>query len=212
MILDLTKAKISKMVLEQIANYYRSRFEPKKSMLEMLELFNDDALTAAYKAFCEKEIDQLGRFFEWRMGEYFHDKIGVQTVKFRDKIVGKDGVPYEIDVAGYDKRGNLIIICECKSREGSPSKEDITKWLAATKQIAKAPIGRSLSKSCFASTSPYTEDVIKLVKGECGVDGTMKLNIFLERRKIDVVLFERRKINIILFEEREGGPPRQIYP
>jgi hypothetical protein len=54
--------------------------------------------------------------------------------------------------------------------------------------------------------------VIKLVKGECGVDGTMKLNIFLERRKIDVVLFERRKIDIILFEEREGGPPHQIYP
>jgi hypothetical protein len=48
------------MVVEQIANYYRSRFEPKKSMLEMLELFNDNALTAAYKAFCEKETDQLG--------------------------------------------------------------------------------------------------------------------------------------------------------
>jgi len=203
MILDLTKAKVSKTVLGQIANYYRSRFEPKKSMLEMLELLNDDALTAAWKAFCKKETDQSGRFFEWRMGEYLHDRMDAEIVKFREKIVGKDGVPYEIDVTGYDKRGALIIICECKSRGGSPSKEDITKWLAATKQIAKAPIGRSLSKSCFASTSPYTQDIIKLVKGECGTDGTLKL---------PAGFFTKNIIDIILFEEREGGPPKQIYP
>jgi len=208
MILDLTKAKVSKTVLGQIANYYRSRFEPKKSMLEMLELLNDDALTAAWKAFCKKETDQSGRFFEWRMGEYLHDRMDAEIVKFREKIVGKDGVPYEIDVTGYDKRGALIIICECKSRGGSPSKEDITKWLAATKQIAKAPIGRSLSKSCFASTSPYTQDIIKLVKGECGTDGTLKLFAAKEL----LLNLERRKIVVILFEEREGGPPKQIYP
>jgi hypothetical protein len=212
MIVELTKAKISKTVIEQIAEYYRSRFELKKNMVELLELLSDEALAGLYITFCETQSDNQGRFFEWRMGEYIHDKNKIDTIKFRQKIVGRDGVPYDIDVAGYNSDGRLVAMAECKSRGGSPTKEDVTKWLAATEQISKAAIGESVKISRFASTSPYTQDVIKLVKGRGGDDGNLR--VFNPKGMLKGFLGDagvRTKVAIGLLEEREGNV-LSIYP
>lgn len=212
MIVELTKAKISKTVIEQIAEYYRSRFEFKKNMVELLELLSDGALAGLYTSFCEMQSDPQGRFFEWRMGEYIHDKNKIETIKFRQKIVGRDGVPYDIDVAGFNSDGKLVAIAECKSRGGSPTKEDVTKWLAATEQISKAAIGESVRISRFASISPYTQDVIKLVKGRGGDNGDLR--VFNPKGMLKGFLANsdfRTTVAIGLLEEREGNV-LSIYP
>ena len=189
--------KLSKAVLEEIAHYYKAPFVSKKNIFEQYESMSDEVLANIFRAFVQYEKDASGRYFEWRFGEFVHSKFKCDKVEFRPKLIGKDSITHEIDVVGKNKDGDIIVIAECKAKGGPPSREDIAKWLNSTEQILKTKIGDKLLYSCFASTSPFTQDAIKMVQAKGGDNGEWR------------ALF--KSVSLKLFEELEGRIKR-IYP
>lgn len=211
MMVDLAKLNISKTVLEEVSHYLKSPFASKKNVVEQFGAMNDKLLDSLFRAFVRSEKDSSGRFFEWRFAEYCHDKLKCEKVTFREKLLGKDSVPYEIDIVGRDKEGNIFLIAECKAKGGSPLKEDVAKWLAATEQIKKTMAGDKLERSIFASTSPFTQDVVKLVKGRGGEDGTMKVTVGSISQYLSGSMGIRGNVSLQMHEELQGQIKR-IYP
>jgi len=165
--------------------------------------FNEEALRALYECFVKKKLDRKGRYLEYRVAQWLTrrnkaiDKIDI------DKRFPKIG---EIDVVGYDKKGNIICIAECKARKSKASKEDIDPWLKNVELMFNES-KEKLQEAYFVNVAGFTDGIKnrmledkKITKdGKLIVSGLaarlIKGAIYIGKLTVDIYFCEERGKN-----------------
>ena len=161
-IVNLQKERISKKVLEEIANFLHEPL-PSGSGVKLYDDMNDKMLNVVREIFFDKTEDKTGRYFEFRCANWLdYNEKGLSRLEVRHKFP-KIG---EIDIVGFDYEDELALMAECKDR--TVSFEDVDKWIAnMEKLVQEYP---NLSKAYFFSSKGYSQGVVDRVKNNSNVD------------------------------------------
>jgi hypothetical protein len=161
-IVNLQKERISKKVLEEIANYLHEPL-PSGSGVRLYDNLNEKMLNVVKEIFLDNKEDKTGRYFEFRCANWLDlNEKRITRVELRHKFP-KIG---EIDIVGFDEYDDPLIMAECKDRP--VSFEDVDKWMANLDKLnSEFP---SLAKAYFFSSKGYTQGVVDRVKNNNNVD------------------------------------------
>ena len=161
-IVNLQKERISKKVLEEIANFLHEPL-PSGSGVKLYDDMNDKMLNVVREIFFDKTEDKTGRYFEFRCANWLdYNEKGLSRLEVRHKFP-KIG---EIDIVGFDYEDEPALMAECKDR--TVSFEDVDKWIAnMEKLVQEYP---NLSKAYFFSSKGYSQGVVDRVKNNSNVD------------------------------------------
>ena len=155
-IVNLQKERISKKVLEEIANYLHEPL-PSGSGVKLYDSMNEKMLNTVREIFLDNKDDRTGRYFEFRCANWLDLNVkGISRVELRHKFP-KIG---EIDIVGFNQIDEPLIMAECKDRP--VSFEDVDKWIANVDKLNfEYP---SLGRAYFFSSKGYTQGVVERVK------------------------------------------------
>jgi hypothetical protein len=93
--------------------------------------------------------------FEKKVYKFFEEK--GYLVKLDEKVVGRSGDSYEVDVLAIDRRLEEVkIACQCKAWSKPVDRDAILQWAQVCSDISAVP--------AFASMSGYTEAALELAK------------------------------------------------
>jgi hypothetical protein len=161
-IVNLQKERISKKVLEEIANYLHEPL-PTGSGVRLYDNLNDRMLNVVKEIFLDNKEDKTGRYFEFRCANWLDlNEKRISRIELRHKFprIG------EIDIVGFNEYDDPLIMAECKDRP--VSFEDIDKWMANLNKLHDE--FQSLAKAYFFSSKGYTQGVVDRVKNNPYVD------------------------------------------
>lgn len=161
-IVNLQKERISKKVLETIADYLYEPV-PTGSGVKLYDKMNEKMLNAVREIFIEDKEDKTGRYFEFRCANWLDYNVkGISRIEVRHKFP-KIG---EIDIVGFNHNDDPTIMAECKDRPVVA--EDIDKWIANIDKLSQDY--DSLEKAYFFSSRGYTQGVVDRVKGHQNIN------------------------------------------
>lgn len=197
-------------LIEELGEKFRFHADTKGPLHNIYSKFPEDALRAVYECFIECKIDERGRYLEYRFAQWL-----AKTDKRINKIDIDKKIPNigEIDVIGYDKKGRIIVIAECKARKSKASKEDIDPWLRNVELIFNETKG-SLTDAYFINIMGFTDEIRKRMLEDKRIDerGFFKIKrSFVKIVEGDIVFGALEGVNIHLCEER-SGEIKQIFP
>ena len=161
-IVNVQKERISKKVLEEIANFLHEPL-PTGSGVNLYDKMNEKMLNAVREIFVDNMENKTGRYFEFRCANWldFNEK-EISRIEVRHKFT-KIG---EIDIIGFNQQDEPVLMAECKDR--TVSFEDVDKWIANMEKLAQEyPI---LSKAYFFSSKGYSQGVVDRVRNNANVD------------------------------------------
>lgn len=187
-IVNLQKERISKKVLEEIANFLHEPL-PMGSGVKLYDSMNEKMLNVVKEIFIDNKEDKTGRYFEFRCANWIdYNERGISRIEVRHKFP-KIG---EIDITGFDQQDEPALMAECKDRP--VSFEDVDKWLANMEKLAQE--FSSISKAYFFSSKGYSQGVVDRVRNNANVDPltgeyTLKKGI-LSRTYISVKIYDNR--------------------
>jgi Holliday junction resolvase-like predicted endonuclease len=161
-IVNLQKERISKKVLEEIANFLHEPL-PSGSGVKLYDNMNEKMLNVVREIFFDNKEDKTGRYFEFRCANWLdYNEKGLSRLEVRHKFP-KIG---EIDIVGFDQQDEPILMAECKDR--TVSFEDVDKWIAnMEKLVQEYP---NLSKAYFFSSKGYSQGVVDRVRNNANVN------------------------------------------
>ena len=187
-IVNLQKERISKKVLEEIANFLHEPL-PTGSGVKLYDNMNEKMLNAVREIFVDNKEDKTGRYFEFRCANWLdYNERGISRIEVRHKFP-KIG---EIDITGFDQQDEPVLMAECKDR--TVSFEDVDKWLANMEKLAQE--FPSISKAYFFSSKGYSQGVVDRVRNNANVDPstgefTLKKGI-LSKTYIKLKIYDNR--------------------
>jgi hypothetical protein len=187
-IVNLQKERVSKKVLEEIANFLHEPL-PTGSGVKLYDNMNDRMLNVVKEIFFDKKEDKTGRYFEFRCANWLdYNEKGISRLEMRHKFP-KIG---EIDIVGFDSEDEPFLMAECKDRP--VSFEDIDKWIANMEKLAQEY--QNLSKAYFFSSKGYSQGVIDRVKNNPNIipstgEYALKKGI-LSKSYIDLKIYDNR--------------------
>ena len=187
-IVNLQKERISKKVLEEIANFLHEPL-PSGSGVKLYDNMNEKMLNVVREIFFDNKEDKTGRYFEFRCANWLdYNEKGLSRLEVRHKFP-KIG---EIDIVGFDQQDEPILMAECKDR--TVSFEDVDKWIAnMEKLVQEYP---NLSKAYFFSSKGYSQGVVDRVRNNANVnqstgDYTLKRGI-LSKAYVKLKIYDNR--------------------
>jgi|YelNatPaOPRAMG01_1025707.scaffolds.fasta_scaffold15455_8 hypothetical protein len=187
-IVNLQKERISKKILEEIANYLHEPL-PTGSGVRLYDNLNEKMLNVVKEVFLDNKEDKTGRYFEFRCANWLDlNEKGITRLELRHKFprIG------EIDIVGFDGLDEPSIMAECKDRP--VSFEDIDKWMANLDKLNND--FPSLYKAYFFSSKGYTQGVIDRVKNNNNVDpytGMMEIKRgILSKAYVSLMIYDNR--------------------
>ena len=161
-IVNLQKERISKKVLEEIANFLHEPL-PSGSGVKLYDNMNEKMLNVVREIFFDNKEDKTGRYFEFRCANWLdYNEKRISRLELRHKFP-KIG---EIDIVGFDSYDEPVLMAECKDRP--VSFEDIDKWLANMEKLSQEY--PNFSKAYFFSSKGYSQGVVDRVKNNPNVD------------------------------------------
>ena len=115
-IVNLQKERISKKVLEEIANFLHEPL-PMGSGVKLYDSMNEKMLNVVKEIFIDNKEDKTGRYFEFRCANWIdYNERGISRIEVRHKFP-KIG---EIDITGFDQQDEPALMAECKGLADSP--------------------------------------------------------------------------------------------
>lgn len=163
-IVNLQKERISKKVLETIADFLHEP-TPTGSGVKLYDGMNEKMLSTVREIFIDGKEDKTGRYFEFRCANWldYNEKL-VSRIEMRHKFP-KIG---EIDIIAFDPMDEPKIMAECKDRPASI--EDMDKWIANVEKLNLE--FDSLSKAYFFSSKGFTQGVVDRIKNNQNIEPT----------------------------------------
>ena len=153
--------KIHPYVLEDISNRYNEPILKGKG-IDLYNKMSDRMLETLNCIFIQKTIERKGEprglFLEFRTANFLkqNSKLKIEQIKVRQPLSGN-----EIDVVGFDKNGNPIVVAECKDRV--VNKADLDKWIANSRIIFRDYKG-TLQEACFVTSKRLSTENIERIK------------------------------------------------
>ena len=172
-IVELSKSKITKQVVESITTYLHEPM-PSGTGVNFYDKMSEKTLKLLNSIFLERSADYSGVNFEFLCTNWL-----VRNYKEISRVENRHKFPKigEIDIVGYDQRDLPVVIGECKDR--SVSYSDIDKWIRNSKSLAEE-YGDQLMEvdndeltiihSYFFGSRGYSQGVTDRVKNDNNID------------------------------------------
>lgn len=140
----------------------------------MYKDLDEKVLEDIYFAFAKKSHDKSGRFLEYRFADWIWRKDEIakfDTIDFRRPHVRGENNIHEIDRVALDEDDNIVLITECKARQGPATKEQISKFLNMLKDVKRGREGDYLKGGYFVSFGGYSPEALDMIKGNVDDEG-----------------------------------------
>jgi hypothetical protein len=212
-IVDLSKTKIDKTIIEAIADDLHEEI-PSGSGVKYFDGMSLRLLKALDGIFIIKEEDRTGRYFEYLSANWLWKKYSknATSINFRQKLP-KIG---EIDIILYDNNDFPYVIGECKDRQNVKI-EDIDKWLSNSDRIIQEFGDEMIKKnasvlrlveiasidSYFFSSTGFTQGIIDRLKENEKVEN----GIYTAKKKIG----SKYQVKLHLVDVR-NNQFKEVYP
>lgn len=166
-IISLSKAKVSKQVVESVTDYLHEAM-PSGGGVNFYDKMNDKTLRLLYDTFVEKSPDISGVSFEFLCTDWLvHKYAEIRRVENRHKFP-KIG---EIDIVGYDSGDLPIVVAECKDRNVSYS--DVDKWIRNSEKLTNEYAGQlykdaeiRILQSFFFTSKGFSQGVVDRLRND----------------------------------------------
>lgn len=146
-------------VLAMVAKDCDSELVNRGRIDDRLQSMNDDALAMLHKVFVDCQVDEAGKYAQYRFYAYVSSMFHKCQVLVNESVPGRSGKNHKMQTAV--KSSGMYVAVATNKATGTPvNKRDVARFYRAVRDIKEGEHGTMLADAVYASSVGFRDDAV----------------------------------------------------